>query len=91
MSADRGRAVVMGAGFAGLLAARVLADHFDRVLVLERDELPDRPGPRPGVPQGRHLHTLMPGGLELAEHYLPGLGDDLAAAVAPCGCGSGRT
>jgi flavin-dependent dehydrogenase len=72
----------MGAGFAGLLAARVLADRFERVLVLERDALPDRPGPRPGVPQGRHLHTLMPGGLELAEHYLPGLGDDLEARGA---------
>lgn len=31
------RAVVCGSGVAGLAAARVLADHFDEVLVLERD------------------------------------------------------
>ena len=34
-------ALVIGAGMAGLAAARVLADHFERVLVLERDGLPE--------------------------------------------------
>jgi len=74
--------VVVGAGMAGLLAAQVLADHVDRVTVMDRDRLPDGPTGRSGVPQGRHLHTLMPGGLELADHRFPGLVDELLAGGA---------
>ena len=33
-------ALVLGASIAGLWTARVLADHFDQVLVLDRDVLP---------------------------------------------------
>src|SRR5579864_8952183 len=33
-------AIVIGGGMAGLLAARVLADHFDRVTIVDRDRLP---------------------------------------------------
>ena len=33
-------AVVLGASMGGLLAARVLADFYDRVTVVERDMLP---------------------------------------------------
>jgi phytoene dehydrogenase-like protein len=32
-----GHAVVLGAGIAGLLAARVLTDTYDHVTVIERD------------------------------------------------------
>jgi len=67
---------------AGLLAARVLADHVDRVTVLDRDRLPDGPTARAGVPQGRHLHTLLPGGLELTAGQFPGLVDELLAGGA---------
>ncbi len=76
------RAVVMGAGVAGLLAARVLADHVGEVVVLDRDVLPDEPMCRRGIPQGRHLHTLLPGGFDIASRYFPGLGDDLLEAGA---------
>ena len=34
------RGVVVGAGIAGLLAARVLADHCEEVTLLDRDQLP---------------------------------------------------
>ena len=34
------RAVVVGAGIAGLSAAGALADYFEHVVVLERDSLP---------------------------------------------------
>jgi glycine/D-amino acid oxidase-like deaminating enzyme len=34
------QAVVVGAGMAGLPAARALADYFEQVVVLERDTLP---------------------------------------------------
>ena len=56
-------AVVVGAGFAGLCAARVLSRVFDRVTVVERDRLPSSPEDRPGIPQGRHVHALLARGL----------------------------
>jgi hypothetical protein len=34
------QAVVLGASMAGLLAARVLAERFEQVVVIERDPLP---------------------------------------------------
>ena len=52
MQSTRGGAVVIGASMAGLLAARVLADRFDQVTVLDRDDLPDGADSRKGVPQG---------------------------------------
>ena len=52
-------AVVLGGSLAGLCAARVLADHCERVTVVERDELPDGVADRAGVPQGRHVHAML--------------------------------
>ena len=72
-------AVVMGASMAVLLAARVLADSFDRVTVLDRDDLPDGPAARQGVPQGRHPHGLLARGVDVLEELLPGLTDDVVA------------
>ncbi len=86
MSAARPRgrhAVVIGGSMAGLLAARVLADEFETVTVLERDGLPAAPGPRKGVPQARHAHVLLQRGQLLLERLFPGLAHDLAAAGAP--------
>ncbi|MFG2664796.1 FAD-dependent oxidoreductase [Streptomyces sp. NPDC048387] len=78
-----GHAVVLGAGLAGLLTARVLAGHFARVTVLERDELPDgRPGFRPGLPQSRHAHVLWSRGIEVMERLLPGITAELTGAGA---------
>ncbi|MGW4565922.1 NAD(P)/FAD-dependent oxidoreductase [Streptomyces sp. NPDC004561] len=64
-------AVVIGAGTAGLLAAAALSPAVDHVVVLDRDELPDAPGHRKGLPQAHHAHLLMPGGLEAMEKLLP--------------------
>jgi hypothetical protein len=58
---------------AGLCAARVLADRFERVVVLERDMLPDGPRPRRLVPQGRHPHLLLVAGARLLDSWFPGL------------------
>ncbi|HEV8165255.1 MAG TPA: hypothetical protein VGR74_12550, partial [Actinomycetota bacterium] len=52
-------AVVLGASMAGLLAARVLADAYAQVTVIDRDQLPQAGSHRRGVPQGRHLHALL--------------------------------
>ncbi|MFI8093644.1 FAD-dependent monooxygenase [Streptomyces sp. NPDC086080] len=69
------RAVVIGAGLAGMLAAAVLSTAgADEVIVLDRDELPDGPEHRRGLPQGRHAHLLMAGGLTAMEELLPGAG-----------------
>ncbi|MGI5505306.1 FAD-dependent oxidoreductase [Lentzea sp. CA-135723] len=70
------KAVVIGGGIAGLLAARVLGEAHD-VVVLERDELTDAPEYRAGVPQGRHTHGLLVRGGELLEELFPGLRDEL--------------
>ena len=45
-----GHAVVIGAGLAGLAAARALAGHFAQVTIVERDRLPTGPAFRKGVP-----------------------------------------
>jgi 2-polyprenyl-6-methoxyphenol hydroxylase-like FAD-dependent oxidoreductase len=76
-------AVVIGGSMAGLLAARVLADHFERVTIVERDQLPADPQPRKGVPQARHIHLLLWRGQQLLEKLFPGLQDDLEQAGAP--------
>jgi 2-polyprenyl-6-methoxyphenol hydroxylase-like FAD-dependent oxidoreductase len=76
-------AVVLGASLAGLLAARVLADAYERVTVVERDPLPDTAAHRKGVPQGRHAHLLLPRGTQILDELFPGLLGDLAAGGAP--------
>lgn len=76
------QAVVIGAGIAGLSAARVLADFFERVIVLERDDLPVQDRARPGVPQGRQPHLLLGGGYAALAELFPGLGRDLGLAGA---------
>lgn len=75
-------AVVMGGSIAGLLAARVLSDHFDRVTIVERDRFPQAPVPRKGLPQERHLHILLARGRNTIEQLFPGIGDELIAAGA---------
>lgn len=75
-----GDAVVIGASVAGLLAARVLADGFTEVTLIERDRLPDEPVARRGVPQGRHPHALLEAGRATLEDLFPGYGEDLIAA-----------
>jgi 2-polyprenyl-6-methoxyphenol hydroxylase-like FAD-dependent oxidoreductase len=78
-------AVVLGASMSGLLAARVLADHFEQVTVVERDLLPDEASPRRGVPQARHVHALMSRGSLIIEKLFPGLLRDLVEAGVPVG------
>ncbi|MDP9470108.1 MAG: FAD-dependent monooxygenase [Chloroflexota bacterium] len=76
-------AVVIGGGMAGLLAARVLADHVGRVTLLDRDRFPVVPRFRRGVPQSRHVHALLGRGLEVLEELFPGLEAELVDAGAP--------
>lgn len=76
-------AVVLGAGMAGLLAARVLAEAYSRVTLIDRDRLPGPDEHRRGVPQGRHAHILVPGGTQILDRFFPGLLDELSACGVP--------
>jgi pimeloyl-ACP methyl ester carboxylesterase/2-polyprenyl-6-methoxyphenol hydroxylase-like FAD-dependent oxidoreductase len=78
-------ALVIGGSMGGLLSAAVLAEHYDRVTVVERDELPLGLEGRRAIPQGRHAHALLPHGQECLEALLPGLCDELVAdGAATC-------
>jgi 2-polyprenyl-6-methoxyphenol hydroxylase-like FAD-dependent oxidoreductase len=72
-----GQAIVIGGSIGGLLSARVLAEHFEKVVILERDALPKGPEPRKGAPQGRHVHALLEAGLKVMEDLFPGLVQEL--------------
>lgn len=74
-------ALVLGASMAGLLTARVLSNHFDRVTIVERDPVHDQPESRKGQPQTRHLHGLLANGLATMTRYFP----DLPAALVEHG------
>jgi 2-polyprenyl-6-methoxyphenol hydroxylase-like FAD-dependent oxidoreductase len=75
-------AIGVGAGLGGLSAARVLSDYFDEVMILDRDELPEDTIPRPGVPQAKHPHLLLGGGLKALENLFLAFGDELMRAGA---------
>ena len=79
------RAIVIGASMGGLLAARVLADYYGEVTVVERDALPDGYEPRKGVPQGRHTHGLLARGREVLEQLFPGFTEEMVARGATSG------
>jgi 2-polyprenyl-6-methoxyphenol hydroxylase-like FAD-dependent oxidoreductase len=76
------QAIVIGAGIGGLAAAAALAGHFERVTVLERDELEYEPAARPGTPQSKHLHGLLAGGLRGLCELFPDFDRHLAEAGA---------
>ena len=75
-------AIVIGGSIAGLVTARVLADHFADVTVIDRDRFPEQPEFRKGAPQSRHLHGLLERGQVFLENLFPGLETELTAAGA---------
>ena len=83
MAASLGKqAVVIGAGIGGLAAAGAVSDYFENVIVLERDELPQRAVPRAGTPQAQHTHALLGGGERALESLFPGFTAALREAGA---------
>jgi 2-polyprenyl-6-methoxyphenol hydroxylase-like FAD-dependent oxidoreductase len=82
-------AVVIGGSLAGLMTARVLADYFESVTVLERDRIESGPSLHKSIPQGNHLHGLLLGGQRVMESLYPnflGRLDELGSVR----CGMGR-
>ncbi|MBV8996112.1 MAG: FAD-binding monooxygenase [Pseudonocardiales bacterium] len=82
-------AVVLGASMAGSLAARILSEAYRKVTVIDRDVLPEGGVYRRSVPQGRHLHVLLPRGREVLEEFFPGFTAGAVQAGAPTGDGLG--
>lgn len=80
------KAIVIGGGIAGLMTARVLSDHYQEVMIVERDVLPQVlpqvPSARPGTPQAFHPHRILPRGGMIMEDLFPGYVDDLLAQGA---------
>lgn len=76
-------AVVIGGSIAGLLTARVLADYFTQVTIIDRDQYPASVDHRKGTPQSRHLHVLLGRGQQIIEAFFPGIVQELEQAGAP--------
>jgi len=73
------KAIVIGGSIAGLLSARVLADYFTRVIVVDKDKLPATPQPRRGVPQSVQPHVLFAKGYRILKDFFPSIEDRLTA------------
>ena len=73
---------IIGASIAGLIAARVLSDHFDHVTIFDRDTLPATCDNRKGVPQGCHGHGLLASGFGALKRLFPRLERQLLDAGA---------
>lgn len=82
LESHNGRAIVIGGSISGLLAARILSNFYKKVIILERDDLSTDGPHRRGVPQGRHAHALLAGGLQVIENLFPGISNDLLSAGA---------
>lgn len=74
---SRQRAIVIGGSMSGMLAARVLADHFAEVVLFDRDAFPQAIENRKGVPQGQHAHALLASGRDVLEQYFPRFKEEL--------------
>lgn len=81
-------AIVIGGSMTGLMTARVLADSFDRVTILERDHIDSRPAVHKSIPQGNHIHLLLLGGQQVIASLYPGFTDTLQThGAVRCGLG----
>src|SRR5580693_6006701 len=79
---NREHAIVIGGSIAGLLAARVLSDRYERVTVIDRDTSSAVGEHRHGVPQSVHTHALLFSGRRVMDRLFAGLSDELLAAGA---------
>jgi len=84
-SPKHNHAIVIGGSLTGLLTARVLSDHFNKVTIFERDLVQDVPESRKGQAQTRHLHGLLAQGLLILKEYFPGIDEELKAGGALMG------
>lgn len=83
------RAVVLGGSIAGLFAARVLADAYDEVQIVDRDKLVGVKGIRRFCPQSHQANGLLARGVQVMEELFPGLTQELIDFGVPSGDLSG--
>ncbi|WP_329044062.1 FAD-dependent monooxygenase [Amycolatopsis sp. NBC_01488] len=83
------RAVVLGGSIAGLFAARVLADAYDEVLIVDRDKLVGVKGVRRFCPQSHQANGLLARGVQVMEELFPGLTQEMIDYGVPSGDLSG--
>jgi 2-polyprenyl-6-methoxyphenol hydroxylase-like FAD-dependent oxidoreductase len=74
------RVVILGAGIGGCFAAAAISRFFEETLIIDRDRIPEGPEPRPGIPQGLHIHGLLRRAIDIACRLLPGIERDLVEA-----------
>lgn len=79
----KSRAIVIGAGVAGLCTAKVLSPYFSSVVIIDKDEQIGSSNPRRGVPQGAHLHVLLKKGQDLLRSIFPHIDQSFAKAGCP--------
>lgn len=82
-SAGMEKAIVIGGGMAGLMTARVLADYYAEVLIIDKDHFPAQPTDRAGVPHGFHPHRFTNRGKMITESLFPGYEEELTALGSP--------
>lgn len=66
------KAIVIGGSMAGKLAAKVLSDFFQEVVILEADQKYTEATPRKRTPQAFHPHIVLKKGQECMEALFPG-------------------
>ncbi len=76
------RALIVGGGLVGLAAAAMLSDYFESVVIIEKDGQAGSRLPRPGAPQGAHLHVLLKRGQDIVKELFP----DVLAAIKKASC-----
>lgn len=81
---DQSHAIVIGGSIGGMLAARVLTEHFDVVTIIDRDIAPETAENRKGVPQGRHVHFLLARGASIIDNLFPGFFQELQSQGSIC-------
>jgi 2-polyprenyl-6-methoxyphenol hydroxylase-like FAD-dependent oxidoreductase len=77
------RAIIIGGGIGGLLSAKVLSEYYGEVLIIDKDDFPEKPQNRSGTPQDFQPHRLTPRGSIIMNRLFPGFNDDLLAQGAP--------
>lgn len=77
------RAIIIGGGIGGLLTAKVLSAYYKEVLIVDKDDFPEKPDNRSGTPQAFHPHRFTQRGKLITERLFPGYENDLVAQGAP--------
>jgi 2-polyprenyl-6-methoxyphenol hydroxylase-like FAD-dependent oxidoreductase len=91
MTSETGtRAVVLGGSISGLFAARVLADAYDEVHIVDRDKIVGLKTPRKTLPQSYQANGLLARGVFAMEELFPGIVQELVDYGVPKGDLSGR-